>query len=85
MTDYQVKLDRLQRKLDKKDIKIEGLNKRIKELERLLIYHKLNLTTKNIENAVQHALCNVRMIPVLGFGKDSSIVEIRHIKPENDK
>lgn len=79
-----ITIERLKNKIRKRDQKIAGLERRIAKLE-----HSLSLRAndavvvsssqlrRDLENAVTEALCNVRMIPVLGFGKDTKIIEIR--------
>lgn len=74
-TDYPADLQvrRLRRKLEKRDKKISGLKRRIAELEHALAVKDL---PRNVTKAVQEALCNVRMIPVLGIGADR-ILEVK--------
>jgi predicted DNA-binding helix-hairpin-helix protein len=40
---------------------------------------------RDVTRAVQEALCNVRMIPVLGVGGSTRIVETRAIDPKEPK
>lgn len=70
---------RLQSKLDKRDQKIAGLQRRVRELELTLArqYVERDTSMRDIRRAVQEALCNVRMIPVLGIGKNARIVEVK--------
>ena len=70
---------RLQSKLDKRDQKIAGLQRRVRELELKLArqYVERDTSMRDIRRAVQEALCNVRMIPVLGIGKNARIVEVK--------
>lgn len=80
-----VRYERLKRKLQKRDNKIAGLERRVRELEHALADRMTDADRlgKRIENAVTTALCNVRMIPVFG-GKHlpSKIVEVRGV--DND-
>ena len=55
---------RLERRIARKDARIAALEKRLIELERS-IARSVTLEFR-VEDAVQRALCNVRMIPVLG-------------------
>lgn len=70
---------RLQSKLDKRDRKIAGLQRRVRELELKLArqYVERDTSMRDVRRAVQEALCNVRMIPVLGIGKNARIVEVK--------
>mgnify|MGYP006315833441 CR=1 FL=1 len=70
---------RLQSKLDKRDQKIVGLKRRIQELEHALAVKDVEVKRlpRDVVRAVQEALCNVRMIPVLGIGKNARIVEVK--------
>lgn len=70
---------RLLRRIEKKNKKIEGLDRRVKMLERELANRTLDLgsLSRNIRREVQDALCNVRMIPVYGGMRDKLIVDIR--------
>jgi hypothetical protein len=58
----------MERRIARKDARIAALEKRIAVLERELCCRTLDLGTLayRVEGAVQRALCNVRMIPVLG-------------------
>ncbi len=70
---------RLRRKLEKRDQRIAGMKRRIEALEHALATRTMDLESlsRNVERAVTHALCNVRMIPVHGFGSNSKIVEVK--------
>ena len=70
---------RLRRKLEKRDQKIAGMKRRIIALERALGARTMDLESlsRNVERAVTHALCNVRMIPVSGVGRDPKILEVK--------
>lgn len=77
---YHKRILRLQRKLEKRDAKIAGLNRKVVDLERSLglqayLIERLPI---DITRAVQDALCNVRMIPVFGLRSNDKIVEIRN-------
>ena len=69
---------RLVRKIERRDRIIEGLNKKVQRLESELAVRTLDLESlsHNLRREVQHALCNVRMIPVFGGKKDSVIAEV---------
>lgn len=84
MTHTEILYLRLQRKLDKRDKKIAGLERRIIQLESILGSRVLDVKQMgmDVERAVEHALCNVRMIPVHGMMKTSKILEIRTVKEE---
>ncbi len=60
---------RLRRKIVKRDARLAGAERRIKELEHQLAVAicKQDKLPREITRAVQEALCNVRMIPVLEF------------------
>jgi len=82
----EVKIQRLQRRIAKRDEKIKAMELRISLLERALATRTLDLESlsKNLENVVQRALCNVRMIPVFDAGKKSRVItEVRNTS-END-
>ena len=77
---------RLQRKLEKRNARIAGLERRIAKLEASLAlrtgdavvvdYSQLH---RDLSRAVTEALCNVRMIPVHGVGKSVRIVEVKAV------
>lgn len=75
---------RLLRRIDRKDKKIAALEKKVQKLETVLSWRTIDLesVTRNVHDAVQRAMCNVRMIPVHGGIRDSKIVEVRSISPE---
>ena len=85
--------DRLKKKISQRDQKITGLKKRIADLETAVATQAVTLKSlpKDVERAVQRALCNVRMIPVLGIGSSDKIVEVRaaekpsEIKPPHER
>lgn len=83
MTD-DLKIQRLRRKIEARDKRIAGLERQIERLasEHLSISNQLADLPRLIEKAVQRALCNVRMIPVLGIRSDDTIVEVRSSRPE---
>ena len=66
---YNIKFQREQRKAEERLKKIRGLEKRVQQLESLLANRLLDKEKLqcDIERAVQRALSNVRMIPVLPF------------------
>lgn len=74
-----VEITRLRRKIKKRDARIAGLQRHISILESALATKDLeaNRLPRDIVRAVQEALCNVRMIPVLGVGSKAKIVEIQ--------
>lgn len=86
MTDAEKTIARLKAKLARRDRKIAGLQRGIAERNHALVTKLLTLDTLplKIERAVQHALCNVRLIPVLGIGGSDKIVEVRASKPESN-
>lgn len=69
-----VKLNRLRRKLQRKDVLIEKLNARIKVLESAISRKTSVNVSKDVYKAVQSALSNVRMIPIFPLGADDKIV-----------
>lgn len=75
----QAVVRRLERKLARRDRKIAGMRRRIALLESALATRTLDLgsLSRNVERAVTSALCNVRMIPVIGVGRDAKIVEVK--------
>lgn len=77
---YHKRILRLQRKIDKRDAKIAGLNRKVEQLETELSVHVMMIKRLPIDitRAVQEALCNVRMIPVMGLRSNDKIVEIRN-------
>jgi len=75
---------RLRRKLEKRNQRIAGLERRIAKLEAALALRSGDAVvvdfTKlrhDLAKAVTEALCNVRMIPVLDIGGHRKIVEVR--------
>ena len=79
----EVKLRRLQRRLDIRDRKIEGLKRKVARLERALAWRTVDLETltRNLGETVQQALCNVRMIPVGGLTRNGRILGIQELPP----
>lgn len=75
MDSYEKTISRLRRKIDKRDNRIKAMQGRICELESALSTRMLDVEvlSRNIERSVSRALCNVRMIPVLGLGKTQRI------------
>lgn len=78
MKDPAVTIGRLRRKLAQRDQRIDGLKRRIAGLEHELAVAEIAVRRVPIEvtRAVQEALCNVRMIPVLGVGGSDRIIKI---------
>lgn len=74
---------RLRAKLEQRDRRIAGLTRRIAALEAALASKALSVTHMrwDVAHAVQDALCNVRMIPVHGVGKNAKIVEVKATDP----
>jgi hypothetical protein len=70
---------RQKRRLERRDRRIAGLQRRIRELETALAINAIAVQRLpiDVERAVQRALCNVRMIPVLGVGGSDRIVEVK--------
>ena len=70
---------RLRAKLAKRDARIAGLERRIAALEHALAVKDVEVKRlpRDVTRAVQEALCNVRMIPVLGIGKGARILEVK--------
>lgn len=77
----EVRYQRLLRRLEQRDRKIAGLEKKLKRVENALAWRTLDLESlsRNVRREVQDALCNVRMIPVFGGGRDRIITEIRNV------
>ena len=73
-----ITIGRLRKKLAQRDRRIAGLASRIDELESALALSEMRAQRLpiDVERAVQRALCNVRMIPVLGIGTDAQILEV---------
>lgn len=71
----------LRRKLAKRERRIKGMQRRIDELETALSLHAIRIDRlpERVTKAVQDALCNVRLIPLVGAGRSDKIVEIRAI------
>ena len=71
---------RLVRRLEQRDRKIAGLERKIKRLEEALTWRTIDLESlsRNVRREVQDALCNVRMIPVFGGTRDKVITEVRN-------
>ena len=78
--DPETKVKRLQRKLDARNQKIAGLQRRIAKLESNLALRSGDAVVvewRQLEHAMQNVLCNVRMIPVLGMSKLGRILEVK--------
>lgn len=78
-TQGDIRVTRLLRKLEKRDERIAGLMRRVALLESALATKDLESKRlpREITRAVQEALCNVRMIPVFGVGREAKIVEVK--------
>ena len=78
---------RLKRKLEQRDRRIKALQERISELQYMLVTKDMEIKRlpRDVTRAVQEALCNVRMIPILGIGGDKKIVEIKVTEQEKGK
>lgn len=76
----EVLRQRQARRLEQRDKRIAGLERKVKRLEEAMSWRTLDLESlsSNLKRTVQDALCNVRMIPVFGAGKDRVIAEVRH-------
>jgi len=82
ITDPHTKLiGRMQKKIDSRNRKIEGMARKIDTLEATLAWRNIDLESisRNLKQEVENALCNVRMIPVGGMSKTSKILEIRTV------
>lgn len=71
---------RLLRRIERRDKRIAGLERKVQQLESALATRTLDLgsLSRNIRREVQDALCNVRMIPVNAGMRDKVITEIRY-------
>ena len=81
MTDLA--LQRLQKKLAKRDRRIEGMQRYIRHLEGLLrpaIKSRLEILSPEVQRqltyVVQRAIANVRMIPVMGIHSNDRVVRV---------
>lgn len=74
---------RAARKLRRRDRRIAGLTMRIAHLEAVVAAQasQAGQLPRDLERAVQRALCNVRMIPVLGLGGDLRITSVTTEQP----
>lgn len=79
MDNESIQILRLQAKIRKRDRRIEGCERKIRDLEHQLAACKLELP-KMLHRTVQEALANVRMIPVYGVGADKRIRVIEESK-----
>lgn len=73
MTDKEtIVRNRLLRRIERRDKRIVGLERRIQQLESALVTRTLDLgnLSRNIQREVQQALCNVRFIPIRAGQKD---------------
>jgi multidrug resistance efflux pump len=80
-TQNEIRLERANRRIERRDRKIAGLQRKIERLENALAWRTIDLesVTRNVHDAVQRALCNVRMIPIHGWTRDQVIAEVRTI------
>jgi predicted RNase H-like nuclease (RuvC/YqgF family) len=83
----EIEKKRLERRIKRKDKRIAGLERKIQSLEKALSIRTLDLEslTKNLQNAVEQTLCNVRMIPVHSLGRHSVIAEVKTFPVEKIK
>lgn len=83
----QVLIERLKRKIERRDNKITGLERELKKTQQALgsLATTLNRMPLEVEHAVTHALCNVRLIPVLGKARDAKILEVRNFNEPKEK
>lgn len=83
---HGVAIQRLVRRLERRDRRIAGLERKIRQLEEALSWRTIDLESlsRNVRREVQDALCNVRMIPVFGGTRDRVIVEVK-TSPDNAK
>ena len=77
---HGVAVQRLVRRLERRDHRIAGLERKIRRLEEALSWRTIDLESlsRNVRREVQDALCNVRMIPVFGGKRDQVITEVRN-------
>lgn len=75
---------RLRRKIERRNARIAGMERRISRLESSLALRSgdavvvdFNAIRREITRAVTDALCNVRMIPVMDIGGHRKIVEVK--------
>jgi hypothetical protein len=75
-----VAMRRLVRRVERRDRRIAGLERKIQRLEEALTWRTIDLESlsRNVRREVQDALCNVRMIPVFGGTRDQVITEVRN-------
>jgi hypothetical protein len=75
---------RLLKRIAQRDRRIAGMQRRILELEHALAVKDVEVKRlpRDVTRAVQEALCNVRMIPVLGIRSNDKIIEVRDAKGE---
>jgi multidrug resistance efflux pump len=65
-TPTEITLERANRRIQRRDRKIAGLQRKIQRLENALAWRTIDLESlsRNVRREVQDALCNVRMIPI---------------------
>jgi hypothetical protein len=75
---------RLLKRISQRDRRIAGMQRRIVELEHALAVKDVEVKRlpRDVTRAVQEALCNVRMIPVLGIRSNDKIIEVRDARGE---
>lgn len=73
---------RLLKRIAQRDRRIAGMARRIADLEHALAVEDVEIKRlpRDVTRAVQEAMCNVRMIPVLGIGSNDKIIEVRDAK-----
>ena len=78
----QDEIKRLNRKLQRRDKRIKGLERKVSQLQEALAHRSINSQkiTLDIRRSVQEAMCNVRHIPVFGLGCEQVIAEVRVVK-----
>jgi CII-binding regulator of phage lambda lysogenization HflD len=82
---YERKIARLKRKLEKRDQKIRGMEREIVSLQSKLAQsaYLQDKMPREIEKLVQRALSNMRLIPALGIGSSTKILEVRALDKDN--
>lgn len=76
---------RAQNKIAKRDKKIAGMARRIRDLERRLASRSVTVTPNElagavsgmVEGSIKRAMANMRLVPVLGIGGGDKVVEVR--------
>lgn len=80
-------IGRLRRKLAQRDQRIAGLMRRVEMLESALSTKDMEMKRlpNDVTRAVQRALCNVRLIPMIGIGGNGKILDVRYADPEKEQ